>query len=639
MPPVARFQRQKPPKSRLGRYNGTRRPALTQRSGTIPSGMSVNSIQIQSNISNPWDAAFQVARRMKGERPGPVITPFDVCETELIGLRAFHGPDAFAQDISPIIVVGDTAEDFALYYLLSRLSTVSFWYPRMASTDLLQLYSEVEIGLGGIESRYARPIVTSCSRESSMSLMVAQSIRQKLQPLFDFDNQPFLSQKPLWLQPEQTLRAGRLRRMCTQHSLTTHVGPYIGGVGSTSVSLPVPRCLLHLPATEAAWVVDYSTLGHVVTPRHSLRHLLSGSKFSLATPVPLESIRASREGESRLIPSGPMRWNRPVINELDSLQLVRGTDEQILGLMAEDAGFSLHQSDKGSYASGFIALIGDLDRACNFSAEPLTKRVLWAFFIPRKENAPGLWVGADGRRTLTARDIATYARGVYGKTEKAYSASRSLLDRAVDWGLFETGHMLRCPSCLQMAWYSVENLGFNFRCRLCSSSIRPGRNHARLRNSVGEAVVSYRLAEIAAQFWSNNGAVPLRTLAAIRRAFRRRHVSFLYTTESIFRNKSKNRDVEIDVFASIEGRLVIGECKSDRGGGGKKLTLAAVKRMRTVALQMQADIVLFASDAREWTPGDRGIIDRVFEEFPGVTVLWTIDDLESRCPRLAGFAR
>jgi hypothetical protein len=132
----------------------------------------------------------------------------------------------------------------------------------------------------------------------------------------------------------------------------------------------------------------------------------------------------------------------------------------------------------------------------------------------------------------------------------------------------------------------------------------------------------YKLDEMIYLMMKNNGHVPLLTLNKLRLSSKE---SFLFCHElRIFPQGGHKSFLEMDICCIANGKLCIGEAKSNGDLKGDLTEVQTAERYRDLALKIGATMVVFSTTANAWTDASRKAIDSAFVNHPHIEVKkWT----------------
>ncbi|WP_433968018.1 hypothetical protein [Tunturiibacter gelidiferens] len=195
--------------------------------------------------------------------------------------------------------------------------------------------------------------------------------------------------------------------------------------------------------------------------------------------------------------------------------------------------------------------------------------------------------------------------------------TRNLIDEFVEKGIFYRGYIFQCQNCSDAAWHSISEVDQTFTCRRCGLNQQYKNRHWRIPN---EPLWFYKLDEMVYLMLENNGHVPLLTLNKLSVSSQE---SFLFRPElRITPKSSEEAYLEVDICCIMDGRLCIGEAKSNNSLAGKDLTaLQTVERYRDLALRMGVSMVVFSTTENAWNQASRDAIRMAFENHPHIKVM------------------
>jgi hypothetical protein len=521
-------------------------------------------------------------------------TPFSVTEEGsawyTIGFRRAEMP--------PVVVVGDAAEDFALWMLLDRMYQRAYWCPMafLGEDDeladafrkhlALRLLAVTGYGHGDDDDNV---VVTSISVSEDALAGAIPAIAQN--PWVPDESSPRFTTSsaddlPL-PRPWRLYDPGEILRQ----SYEPFVGPDMAG----TVGTPKPSAISPLSAWNFSWHVDALVNAVQLPPRSCLSPLLA--VFGVADGA---SIRAGSDGisyfsqEPFFIPAGAsldQMIYRPRLRNPESTDLFKA--------LFEAAGYRAEVSQAGRYSTGLVeAWQGLASAAVDLNDAPRVRLFEAYRKKTRSEEDPGVWLDGTKRRYLTFWDI----RRVTGMSR---DDARALIDGYVRQGILSRGWCLKCPRCNYAAWYAHDDVGQGFRCLRCrvESPIT-----ASAWRQPSEPMPFYQLDELVFQAIDNDARAPLLALDHLRRETR----SFLFAPEmDIFRGATLA--AEIDVLAFVEGRILIGEAKSrDRLEEDERKEREVVDKLARIADSITAHEVVFATTAPHWSSRtDRLIRERL----------------------------
>jgi hypothetical protein len=208
------------------------------------------------------------------------------------------------------------------------------------------------------------------------------------------------------------------------------------------------------------------------------------------------------------------------------------------------------------------------------------------------------WV--NGVTYVTAMD----AKALMGLEEEAV---RVELDRLVRIGAVRRGLLLQCERCNWLEWYSLDDVGQQFKCFRCSHSNLI--EQPRWNKPFFEPSWFYDLDHAIREGLRQNGRIPLLALERMRRQARR---AFTYTVdfEVAGPDCQPGHRPELDFAAVLDGTLIVGEAKKPSNLGGGSDTEGKLDRTIAVARQLTADTICFATGAPKWSDETRTAVEK-----------------------------
>jgi hypothetical protein len=115
-----------------------------------------------------------------------------------------------------------------------------------------------------------------------------------------------------------------------------------------------------------------------------------------------------------------------------------------------------------------------------------------------------------------------------------------------------------------------------------------------------EQVWYYSLDQVIRELLRQNGEVPLLAVDHLRR----KHRAALWSPELAVRMGRET--VELDIVVIIDGRIIVGEAKSNgKLGNDRKNVTNAAERLVAAARSLFADEIIIATSTPSWSPGTK----------------------------------
>jgi hypothetical protein len=498
----------------------------------------------------------------------------------------------------PIVcVIGDTAADHALAVLCDRLFHHGAWVPLglLNQDDSIGRSAKVSVySLKHLAGAPDRPVLVTSASEAPD---VVERFIAEVDALLGIQNgdDAFGPGLPS-LQPLVPEELGRERGRCfladPQFFALQQTVPVRDNAGEVSlltpVQLPLPEAAERL-GSDLRWYIDVWLPGHLTPartalPSRALHQYMPGS-------IPDAIIRASRHGLA--YPSANMGFvpaGGPPAGRLAHPLLRYPSAEQIFAGLAAGRGAAVERSDAGRRAVNAVELWGSSD-AIITDLTGTTRQLLDAFLPPsgkrRGDYGSGYAIRGDGYLTF---DLAAKALGADREN------TRETLDRLLAINVLRRGLILNCERCRWEAFYPIEQVASSFTCAACihASPLARGRWY----KGDTEPAWNYGIDQVVRELLVQHGDLPLLAAADHRRG----SSDFLWAPELIVEDAAG--PVELDLCLIIDGRVIVGEAKSNgRLGAGSKGTGRAATRLVRAAQVLTADEIVLATSAPNWAPG------------------------------------
>ncbi|MFD5862803.1 hypothetical protein [Streptomyces chartreusis] len=508
----------------------------------------------------------------------------------------------------PIVwVVGETAEDHALAMLCDRLYQHAVWIPPRLLAEDGPFTSAVKVSLHtfqGVGHNGELPILLASTSQSQNDLHVlAETLNQPFAAMtMRVDGEP-----PVPLDVRK-VKAVTLTELAGHDGMTLLADPDAfqmtqrvpAGQDAGSVALLTP---LQLPEAQAAahlgaevhWYID------VWLPRHTLpaRTALPGSCLTHETSgIPDTVARAARHSVSFIsanmgFSTSYSRYARPLLHFPSAVQVF----EKLAGAH----GATVERSSAGLRAAIAVEMWGSPEDLAADLQGP-ARDVLNSFLPPEKKRdgyyGPGYAIRGNGYVAL--EDI----RETLGSD--TFGPARDLVDRLLTADVLRRGLLLNCARCRFEAFYRIGQVGSDFNCEACghTSPLTRGRWYAK----DAEPHWYYALDQVVQDLLRQNGDVPL--LAA--QHLRQRAASVLWSPE--LQVIDAEGTVELDLCLIVDGRVIVGEAKSNRTLKASNGTQEAAARLVHAAQLLSADEIVLATSKKAWARGTLSAVNTAVEE-------------------------
>jgi hypothetical protein len=508
---------------------------------------------------------------------------------------------------APIVcIIGDTAEDHALAVLCDRLFHHGAWVPQALLSQDTREGRAAKLALRSMRRLPGAPhrpvLVTSTSRPPDEMTSVVNDLNSLL-VVYNADGTP-ASREPKFAAITVDGLAAETGRFFLADPVAFTVRrtvPIRNVAGELSIltplQLPLPKIAEQVD--DAQWCIDVSIGRYAAPPRTALA---SSAFLQDSTGTFPEAItRAGRHGVSFGSANvGFVMAGTPPEGRLAHPLLHFPSPEQIFTDLAAARGATVQRSDAGRRAGNAVELWGTLDAIVADVKGPVGS-LLSAFLPPagrRSGSYPGGYaIRGDGYLTFAH---AAEALAVTG------GEARATVDRLLLAKILRRGLVLTCARCRWQAFHRVEGLGpSGFSCPACGHvSALTGDAWA---NNETEPVWHYSLDQVVRELLRQHGDVPLLAVDHLRRG----HRAVLWSPELAV--TKGNGTVELDIAVIIDGRIIVGEAKSNGKFGGTRTTTNAATRLVAAAQTLSADEIVLATTMPSWSPGTRAAVDAAVE--------------------------
>jgi hypothetical protein len=480
-----------------------------------------------------------------------------------------------------LFIVGDTAEDFALAFLLSRITQTAAWLPsRLLEGNRAK--ATVQALTSTISNLTQHPSGERAVRFSSasLSLLEIQEVRDSVVASIFF---PDLAEHISVVDPNLLSPDVHWRLWDEQVNQRTDSEAFMSGVQTGPIATPLATVSTPDRGSEVGWIVDADVIGHRVPTRAVLADLV-------VETAPIGNLlRPARDGVSYFCFRGFIENALSLHLNLLRPRLALPSAEAIFAALLARAGLQGRSSAAGGFARHAEQLWGSLDALAESLSNLAQSRVLAAYLSEAdSEVEPGVRLDVVGRRFLSFDNFMSVS-------EQSVEPTRQLVDDWLGRKILRRGLVLGCEQCRYSGWYDIDDVGAAFTCQRCRE-----RNPLVVqawKQPASEPNWYYDLAEPIYQALRGNIHAPVFCL----RTLKKDSTSFLFTHErDVHDSKTGSLVGELDIWAIRDGRIIVGEATTTDDFGGqlsKKLST-----LRRIADAVTADDVVLSTTAPEWQP-------------------------------------
>ncbi len=253
--------------------------------------------------------------------------------------------------------------------------------------------------------------------------------------------------------------------------------------------------------------------------------------------------------------------------------------------LAAAANAHVERSPAGRRSAIAVEMWGSLEAVTKDLVGPVRK-LLDAFFPPRGvEGNYGIGYEIRGNGYVALED-AVEVLGV-GPYE-----ARDTIDRLLALNVLRQGFLLYCARCRSYAFYRIDQVGPTFECHACGHASRLSRGQWYTEDP--EPHWHYSLDQVVRDLLEKHGDVPLLAAADLSQ----QASSVLWSPELEVTDDSGS--VELDICLAVDGRIIVGEAKSNRTLSGRKGTEEVARGIARAAQLLRADEIVLATSRAAW---------------------------------------
>jgi hypothetical protein len=508
-------------------------------------------------------------------------------------------------ELPTVVVVGDTVQDFCLYHAIYWQHGRALWLPSWFTTDddqyaqrLMTAIREAESN-GQMEHNERLSFISYSVDETVLEELKQKIVKHMYRTTITIDD-IIPETVAWWLEyPSRLFAEGNLG------DVTTHLlfNKNLPGAFES----PLPRKLSPASPLDHRWIVDLTFMENLI-PRHPAlgQRIVTGSNVG--------DVRTGREEVSYMCPGALVMGNYMETNMLRPNIHVPDADE-IFRIVLEDCDYRSTTSDKGRYESTTVQKFGGLENAW-YALWSDKRRQLLMKFLDKSDSVKGVvdegaYLKSDQRRYMDFASIK--------KIMQDDALSYDTIDDYVERGVLYRGYIFQCENCSDAAWHSIADVDQTFTCRRCGLKQVYKHQHWKMPN---EPLWYYKLDEMVYLMLKNNGHVPLLTLNKLRVSSKE---SFLFCHElRILPKEGHKTFLEMDICCIANGKLCIGEAKSNGDLKGDLTEIQTAERYRDLALKIGATMIMFSTTEDTWTEASIKAMNEAFASHPYIEVKkWT----------------
>ena len=493
-----------------------------------------------------------------------------------------------------ILVVGDSASDFCLFYSLSHMRPDVYWVPPtiLDSVSVSDPMGEFSLPVNTAfhlahhihrrvtETSEGRPfLVTSISKEESalrediQTLEKARLILSGI-TLPELANYQFETELLLGARHSAWESNNYLRSSSQAVQLVDGKSPGFLDVRPKHLTIGTVSPFFD----NLAWISEISIQGYKLPALSAFNdQVLSFGTNAPSTRVTAEGI--AYVGVKPFVLAGTdidLMVAKPSVRVLESFDL--------FSRLFEKHGYEIVISDKGAYQEGTVQRFGGIS---SFADDFRSARggLLKGYLDISSDETATSYNGTKirGRRYLDFEDFAAQLG-----SDSNYMTLRTL-NEYLDKKVLQRGFTLKCKECRQFDWYEIGSVSDVIHCSRCG----------RTQGYEPEAPWSYRLNELVFQCLKNRVDCHILTLDQIQ--LRAIAETFIYIPAfDVFNAEDRSKPIlEVDLACILDGQLILGECKTK--GSILRDDRRQLAKYEALAKEIQAGVLVLSTLAENWT--------------------------------------
>lgn len=549
-----------------------------------------------------------------------LVEPFDATRVGLTSIA--HG---YFRRETPLVVLGQEADDFALAMLWDRLVGLAIWLP--VTHQEADWHAPLGVGLDSVRRSPRTKLHISSISLSEAECDVLMRAMWQARWLRDpsEDSEPWE-----YVAPEELDPTGRVVLRLQDKWDERFAAPMnIRGDGAAEMATTFPLIAPdQLPSNLEGWIVEANWPERPILSHTAMtgRDLLAADQSPFETFVrPSGSGIAFESGRYDLVLAGASRFGQLAQPKLRWPSLL-----SMLQTTASASGFQVRASHAGKV--GRVA--ADLWQGRELLAEDLTglrRPLLGAFQADTDKNGPvdsGEAFKNDERRLMVQGSCLVPFKALVRESGLSETEVRDWLDMRTAAGAVRMGLVLECTYCPWHDFYSTDDFGAHFRCKRCGEVNRVTSRE--WRQPVSGPLWYFQLHPTVTQFLACNGDVPV---LAVRQFSRHRRVAAAEFELELVKAGQTRATTEFDFAFTTQDGLVLGEAKSSGDLDGRKEAdrVRDVEKLLRAATSLGAREICYAS-AVKWTQGTYTAIQRAIEGTGTLVTVSLLEELRGAAP-------
>jgi hypothetical protein len=519
-----------------------------------------------------------------------------------------------------LVVLGDTADDFALAHLWRLMFGAGYWIPSALGVHEDRVPWEIGHGVVRIARDLARHsgtlALTSVSRPSEELESIAGRI-VAANPLAvlsdgcdgllapdDVRDDILLVLPDVELPWRQPMAVGFAVQDQWDSIATVPVS--VDEAGTTSMVAPLPPPTLMGADLPIAWDTNWQVDIQWRPGRAVRRRGLDSQELFADRPVFMPTwARSSREGTTYqakrydFVQAGIRGENRLARIALRDLSL-----EAWVAAKCAEHGLTTSHSDAGRRTALLTKMLGGRQAY----VEVFGGVLLPAFqaMLPASASTDRAYPDGDGVSLSSREGVLTF-EGICARASALVAADvRERVDAALRAGVLRRGLVLLCATCSQKQFVTIDKLGQRWWCSRCDAVNDLDQPAWKL--PIEEPIWFYDLHPVGRQLLRDNGDVPALLSAYVRAVWQERDDVF-DDVEEVELVSGGEPQIELDLVVYTDDVLSVAECKKSGSELAGRRGREEVRKKCQAAAWLRADRIVFATKSYEWEAAARSAIN------------------------------
>lgn len=521
-----------------------------------------------------------------------------------------------------VLVIGDSLEDFCLYYNMSRLRFDVLWAPYSLIKDSFESirtkeksYLFIQKLLKAVTDRYLHSfseekiaVFSSSKSEHDLQEFINMLKDPLVKEAFNYNNNAkYIEESLNYYFPSKDIYSilnYTIQNFETKNYLNCYMEQFVDGKSINPVNTPIPINFKNKIFKNHFWITELSIEKYKLPPKPYLNSLIVEDRDTYLHLFYylnfLHNIRISKGGISYFCPVPMKETDIDVRRFLTQPGIVISEPFEIFERIFEESNYHIITSDKGNYERESIEKFGSLEDIAKFLTNEKYQNLFNKFIEKCNPSLfnDGIFLNDDCRIYMSLKAI----KKILG------NEINIIIHDFIKKEILHRGFIFKCEKCKYTGWYDIEDVDNKFKCRRCRKIQYYNSKHLTRQNPV-EPEWFYKLDEAIYQGYDNDMIVPILTLYKLKRLSKE---SFLYINEVEIRKKEnpEKQHGEIDICCIHDGKIIIGECKIHN-----KLKRKEIEKYRDIYNEIGADKIIFSTfNEKGWSEGTLNIFKEILGE-------------------------